>query len=98
MIEEDGMYHHCFAGETMHTIEELSDTILKVTEADPNLVRYKNSEVLTTTVKKVDVTKAIRDLQHKNTYDLERGTRLTAQWMSVWDRVQASIAGGGFIE
>ena len=68
-------------GDKMHTIEELSDVILKITGADSKLVCYKDSEVLTTKLKKVDVSKAIRDLKHRNSYNLEDGTRLTAEWM-----------------
>lgn len=64
-----------------HSIEELSDITLKVTGADPNLVEYKDSESLTTKDKKVDVSKAVRDLDHKNTYSLEDGLKLTADWM-----------------
>jgi len=68
-------------GYQMHTIEELSDVILKITGADPKLVQYKESEILTTKVKKVDVSKSVRDLNHSNSYDLESGMRLTAEWM-----------------
>jgi dTDP-glucose 4,6-dehydratase len=69
-------------GDTLHTIEELSDTILKVTGADPGLVRYADSEPLTTHAKVVDIQKSIRDLDHKNSYGLEEGIRLTADWMT----------------
>jgi dTDP-glucose 4,6-dehydratase len=65
----------------MHSIEELSDVVLKVAGADPKLVRYKESEILTTKVKQVDMTKAKRDLGHTNTHSLEEGMRLTADWM-----------------
>jgi dTDP-glucose 4,6-dehydratase len=68
-------------GDRMHTIEELSDTILRVTGASPGLVRYRESEVLTTKVKKVDASKSIRDLDHQNSVSLEEGVRLTADWM-----------------
>ncbi len=68
-------------GYYMHTIEELSDVIIKITGADPKLVHYKESEVLTTKVKKVDCSKSVRDLGHTNSYDLETGMRLTADWM-----------------
>jgi dTDP-glucose 4,6-dehydratase len=68
-------------GNRMHTIEELSDIILKVTGANPSLVNYKESEVLTTKVKKVDASKAIRDLNHKDSVSLEEGLILTANWM-----------------
>ncbi len=68
-------------GRCCHTIEELSDAILKVTGADPGLVQYRNSEILTTRHKRVDVSKAVRDLDHRDTYSLEEGLRLTAEWM-----------------
>jgi dTDP-glucose 4,6-dehydratase len=68
-------------GNELHSIEELSDVVLKVTAADPDLMRYRESEILTTKIKRVDVSKAIRDLDHKNSYSLEEGMRLTADWM-----------------
>jgi len=68
-------------GNELHSIEELSDTVLKVTGADPGLATYRDSELLTTRIKKVDVSKSIRDLDHKNSYSLEEGLRLTADWM-----------------
>jgi dTDP-glucose 4,6-dehydratase len=69
------------AGKTLHTIEELSDSILKVTGADPGLVKYRDSEILTTTTKIVDASKAARDLGHKDTVTLEEGVRRTVDWM-----------------
>lgn len=68
-------------GNTLHTIKDLSDTILRVTGANPDLVRYQDSEMMTTQVKRVDASKAVRDLDHRDTYDLEAGMRLTAEWM-----------------
>jgi dTDP-glucose 4,6-dehydratase len=68
-------------GDDLHTIEELSDVVLKVTGADPALVQVRESEILTTKSKRVDVSKAIRDLDHRNSYGLEAGMRLTAEWM-----------------
>lgn len=68
-------------GNSMHSIEELSDTVLKVTGADPGLVHYRDSEIMTTRVKHVDVTKSIEDLGHADSYGLEEGMRLTAEWM-----------------
>jgi dTDP-glucose 4,6-dehydratase len=68
-------------GSCEHTIEELSDAVLSVTGASPSLVRYKNAEILTTKSKRVDVSKAIRDLHHTDTYPLEKGLRVTADWM-----------------
>jgi len=52
-----------------------------VTGADPALVQYEDSEALTTKIKNVDISKAVRDLGHKETYSLEEGIRRTAEWM-----------------
>lgn len=68
-------------GNSLHSIEELSDIILKITGADPALVQYRESEILTTKIKKVNTSKSERDLDHKNSYGLEEGMRLTADWM-----------------
>jgi dTDP-glucose 4,6-dehydratase len=68
-------------GNCQHTIEELSNVILKVTGADRSLVVYRDSEILTTHHKRVDVSKAVHDLAHQDTYNLEDGMRLTAEWM-----------------
>lgn len=69
-------------GNQLHSIEELAEAVLRVTGADPALVQYRESEILTTKIKRVDVSKSIRDLDHKNSYGLEDGMRLTAEWMS----------------
>jgi dTDP-glucose 4,6-dehydratase len=68
-------------GDTLHSIEELSEIVLKVTGANRDLVQNKNSEPMTTRAKRADVSKAVRDLAHKNSYGLEEGMRLTAEWM-----------------
>ncbi len=69
-------------GRDLHTIEELSDVVIKVTGADPSLVEYRESEILTTKYKVVDISKAERDLNHKTTYNLIDGIKLTADWMA----------------
>lgn len=68
-------------GDVMHTIEELSDVVIQVTGADPALVQYRESEVLTTKVKQVDISKSVRDLNHSNSYNLVEGMKLMAEWM-----------------
>jgi dTDP-glucose 4,6-dehydratase len=68
-------------GVDLHTIEELSQVVLAVTGADPRLVHYQNPEILTTKLKRVDTSKSVRDLGHKNSYSLAEGMRLTADWM-----------------
>jgi dTDP-glucose 4,6-dehydratase len=68
-------------GADMHTIEDLAEAVLNVTGAERLLVQYRDSEILTTKIKRVDTTKSVRDLDHRNTYSLEDGLRLTARWM-----------------
>jgi dTDP-glucose 4,6-dehydratase len=68
-------------GTDLHTIEELSAVVLKVTGANPSLVHYQDSEILTTKLKRVDTSKSQRDLDHKNSYSLEDGMAITADWM-----------------
>lgn len=80
-------------GNCVHTIEELSDVVIKVTGASPDLVEYRDSEILTTKDKYVDVSKAIRDLKHQDTYSLEEGMRITAEWMrGVYDLRALGVA------
>lgn len=68
-------------GDQHHTIEELSDLILKVSGAPKELVEYRESEILTTKNKVVDASKSIRHLDHKNSISLEDGLRETYEWM-----------------
>ena len=64
-----------------HTIEELSDAVLRIMGADPQLVEYRESEVLTTRYKRVDTSKSVQDLDHRNSYRLEDGLHITADWV-----------------
>jgi len=68
-------------GDQPHTIEELAEVVLRVSGADPGLVRYADAEPMTTRAKLVDVSKAVRDLDHRSSYSLEEGMRITAEWM-----------------
>jgi dTDP-glucose 4,6-dehydratase len=68
-------------GTGLHSIEELSEVILKITGASSSLVNYQESEILTTKWKRVDTSKSVNDLDHKNSYSLEDGMNLTADWM-----------------
>ena len=70
------------ASNVIHTIEELAELVVKHTGADPSLVRYvESNEVLTTKHKLVNVDKSIKDLNHKNTVDLDTGVKKTVEWM-----------------
>jgi dTDP-glucose 4,6-dehydratase len=55
--------------------------VVEVTSCDPGLVQYRDKEPLTTGAKRVDVSKAIHDLGHQDTYSLRDGMSLTANWM-----------------
>jgi dTDP-glucose 4,6-dehydratase len=80
-------------GNALHTIEELSDIIIKVTGASPSLARYRDHEILTTRDKRVDISKSVRDLGHRNNYGLEEGMRLTTEWMrGVYNLQAATVA------
>ncbi|MBJ64862.1 MAG: nucleoside-diphosphate sugar epimerase [Euryarchaeota archaeon] len=68
-------------GKDLHTIEDLSEIIIDITGADSSLASYKDSEVLTTKTKVVDISKSIKDLGHQNSIDLVNGIRKTADWM-----------------
>ena len=68
-------------GTEEHTIEKLAEIIWKYTKADPKLITYEDSEMLTTKAKKVDTSKAIRDLEHKLTITMEDGVKKTIDWM-----------------
>lgn len=70
-----------------HSIEELADIIWEKTGADKSLLVYEESEILTTLNKKVDVSKAIKDLGHKNTVTLVEGVSRTVDWMKGFYKV-----------
>lgn len=64
-----------------HDIESLVDLIWDYVGADRSLITYKDSEVMTTKSKKVDISKAVRDLDHKLTVKLDDGVKKTIDWM-----------------
>lgn len=68
-------------GAELHDIETLVDIVWNETGADRSLITYAESEILTTKVKRVDVSKAVRDLKHQNTVSLEEGVKRTINWM-----------------
>jgi dTDP-glucose 4,6-dehydratase len=68
-------------GGEFHDIETLSDFVLEATGADPALVTYKDGEPFTTRVKRIDNTKARRDLGFEVTVSLRDGVQRTVDWM-----------------
>jgi dTDP-glucose 4,6-dehydratase len=68
-------------GRDYHDMKTASDIVLKYVGKSDRLVTYKDGEPFTTKDKKVDVTKAERDLRHDPRVGLEEGTRNTIDWM-----------------
>lgn len=69
------------SSDQFHSIEELSDLIVDATGADRGLVEYRDSEILTTRVKKVESSKAKRDLGLSEGVNLKQGIARTVEWM-----------------
>ncbi len=64
-----------------HSIEDLVEKIWSYTGASRDLIKYEDFEVLTTKSKKVDSSKAVRDLGHNLTVNLNEGVEKTIDWM-----------------
>jgi len=64
-----------------HDIKTVSDMILQILGKDDNLVTYKESEAFTTRDKRVDISKAVRDLGYRPRVTLTEGLQLTLEWM-----------------
>jgi len=62
-------------------IKHVSDLILKYLGKDDSKVKYKQAEPFTTRAKKIDFSKAIRDLKHDPRTHLEEGIPKTIEWM-----------------
>ncbi len=68
-------------GTEYHDIKQLSDMILDYLGMDDSLVTYAEAEPFTTKDKKVDVSKAVRDLDHRIIVPLAVGIPKTIDWM-----------------
>ena len=68
------------AGSELHDMKQASDIILKYLGKDDRQVTYRDVEDTTTLDKKVDVDKAVRDLEHKSTVPLKDGIIWTINW------------------
>ncbi len=69
------------AGTSYHDIKTASDLILKAAGKTDKLVKYSEGEPFTTKHKKVDPSKAVRDLGHAPKVGLEEGIAATVKWM-----------------
>ncbi len=70
------------------SIEEYSDLVLKAVERDGSLVTYNEAEPFTTKVKKMDFSKAVRDLKHDPVVPPEEGIKRTVKWMKEYYGLQ----------
>ncbi len=68
------------AGNESHDMKQASDIILNYLGKDDSLVEYRDLEEATTLEKKVDASKAVRDLGHQSTVTLEEGIPRTINW------------------
>jgi len=68
------------AGNELHDMKRASDIILSYLGKDDTFVEYRDVEEATTLDKKTDISKATRDLGHKNTVALEEGIPRTINW------------------
>jgi dTDP-glucose 4,6-dehydratase len=62
-------------------IKEYSDSVLKAVGRDDSIVTYKEAELFTTKVKRMDFSKAVRDLGHDPKVTPEEGIKRTVEWM-----------------
>lgn len=68
-------------GTEYHDMKEVSDIILQHVGRTDSFVTYVEGEPFTTKDKKVDVSKAIRDLDHKCAVPMSEGLPRTIDWM-----------------
>jgi dTDP-glucose 4,6-dehydratase len=70
-----------------HDIEKLASIIWEYTGASEDLITVKESEILTTKVKRVDVSRAQKELNHRESISLEEGVKKTIDWMRDYYRI-----------
>lgn len=77
---KDGKVYN-IGSDQYHDIETLADYIWEYTGADKSLITYKDAEILTTLVKKPDITASKIDLGYAPTVSLKDGVHKTIDWM-----------------
>ena len=68
-------------GTELHDMKTVSEIILRQLGKNDALVTYREAEPFTTKDKVVDVSKAVRDLNHSPRIGLEEGIAATLKWM-----------------
>jgi len=69
------------ANDESWSMEKVAELAIKYANASPSLASYKGEEPFTTKNKKVDASKAKRDLGHSANVSLEEGIKRTTEWM-----------------
>ena len=69
-------------------IKEYSDLVLAAVGRNDSIVTYIEAEPFTTGVKKIDCSKAVRDLKHDPKISPEEGIRRTVEWMKWYYRIE----------
>jgi dTDP-glucose 4,6-dehydratase len=67
-------------------IKEYSDLVLTAVGRNDSIVTYIEAEPFTTGVKRIDCSKAVRDLKHDPKISPEEGIRRTVEWMKWYYR------------
>ena len=65
----------------------MADIIWNYTGASRDLITYKDSEKLTTKRKEVDISLAVKELDHEISISLEDGIKSTVDWMKEYYRI-----------
>jgi dTDP-glucose 4,6-dehydratase len=82
-FKPDKVYN--IGGTELHDIETLANIVWNHTGADPLLIKYSDEEeIMTTRSKRVDVSKAVADLNHNPTVSLDEGIHRTISWMRAY--------------
>ena len=68
-------------GEEFRSVKELSNLVLKHTDADESLVKYLPEDKHNTMNKRPDITRAKKDFGHNPRVILEEGVPKTIEWM-----------------
>jgi dTDP-glucose 4,6-dehydratase len=76
----DGRVYNIGSNE-FHDIETLASIIWDYTKANPSLITYKSSEVLTTKTKISDISLSVSELGYAPSVDLVQGVHNTIDWM-----------------
>lgn len=70
-------------------IKSYSDLVLKEVGLDDSFVTYRESEPYTTKTKKMDFSKAVRDLHHNPKINPTEGIKRTVSWMKWYYRLES---------